>query len=90
MDQVLVAVLMLLILHSLVAAALARLITTGVYIWLWRPISFCLLGLEAVICTVGIVMYVKGDPSGVLGLIFTIILIVLLFRLLSNGRSPRI
>jgi fatty acid desaturase len=29
-------------------------------------------------------------PSGILGLIFTIILIVLLFRLLSNGRTPRI
>jgi Kef-type K+ transport system membrane component KefB len=29
-------------------------------------------------------------PSGVLGLIFTITLIVLLFRLLGNGRSPRI
>jgi hypothetical protein len=61
MDQALVTVLMLLILHSLVAAALARLITTGVYIWLWRPISFCLLGLEAAIGTVGIVVYVKGD-----------------------------
>jgi hypothetical protein len=29
-------------------------------------------------------------PSGVLGLIFTVILVVLLFRLLGNGRSPRI
>jgi hypothetical protein len=61
MDQALVTVLILLILHSLVAAALARLIMVGVYVWLWRPISFCLLGLEAAIGTVGIVMYVKGD-----------------------------
>jgi hypothetical protein len=61
MDQALVTVLVLLILHSLVAAALARLITAGVYIWLWRPLSFCLLGLEATVGAVGIVMYVKGD-----------------------------
>jgi hypothetical protein len=29
-------------------------------------------------------------PSGVLGLVFTVILTVLLFRLLGNGRTPRI